>query len=48
MKLTQQQIEAFEREGYVFFPGLFKPEEIKVLTDEVPRLSNLLFLIFGT
>ena len=38
MKLTAQQIEQFEREGYLFFPGLFRPEEVKVLLDEVPRL----------
>jgi ectoine hydroxylase len=38
MKLTQVQIEAFDREGYLFFPGLFRPEEIKLLLDEVPSL----------
>jgi len=38
MKLTQVQIETFDREGYLFFPGLFRPEEIKVLLDAVPAL----------
>ena len=38
MQLTQQQLEQFDRDGYLFFPGLFKPEEIKTLTDEVPAL----------
>ena len=38
MKLTQDQVESFEREGYLFFPSLFRPEEIKVLLDEVPAL----------
>ena len=38
MKLEPAQIAAFERDGYLFFPSLFKPEEIKVLIDEVPRL----------
>jgi ectoine hydroxylase len=38
MKLTQVQIENFDREGYLFFPGLFRPEEIKVLLDAVPAL----------
>jgi len=38
MKLTPQQIEHFERDGYLFFPSLFTPPEIKMLTDEVPRL----------
>src|SRR5438046_5417843 len=38
MKLSAEQIERFDREGYLFVPSLFKPEEIKVLTDEVPGL----------
>ena len=38
MKLTQAQLETFDRDGYLFFPSLFRPEEIKVLTDEVPAL----------
>jgi len=38
MKLTQAQLDAFDRDGYLFFPGLFSPGEIKVLTDEVPNL----------
>ena len=38
MKLTSAQLEQFDRDGYLFFPSLFTPEEIKVLTDEVPRL----------
>jgi ectoine hydroxylase len=38
MKLTPQQIETFEGEGYLFFPSLFTPAEIQVLQDEVPHL----------
>ena len=38
MKLTPQQLEQFDREGYLFFPSLFTPAEIKVLLDEVPQL----------
>src|SRR3989442_9494784 len=38
MKLNSSQLERFEREGYLFFPSLFKPEEIAVLNAEVPRL----------
>ena len=38
MKLTKEQLEQFDREGYLFFPGLFTAEETKTLTDEVPRL----------
>lgn len=38
MQLTPAQLETFDREGYLFFPGLFTPDEVKTLTDEVPRL----------
>ncbi|HEX2651189.1 MAG TPA: phytanoyl-CoA dioxygenase family protein [Burkholderiales bacterium] len=38
MKLTPTQIESFDRDGYLFFPALFKPQEIKTLLDEVPAL----------
>jgi ectoine hydroxylase len=38
MKLTPQQLQQFDREGYLFFPSLFTPAEIKTLTDEVPAL----------
>src|SRR3954462_10388985 len=38
MKLSADQIARFEGDGYLFFPGLFIPAEIAVLTDEVPRL----------
>jgi len=38
MRLTPQQLEQFDREGFLFFPGLFTLPEIKVLLDEVPRL----------
>src|SRR5690348_18391273 len=38
MKLSADEIAQFDRDGYLFFPSLFKPEEIKVLTDEVPRI----------
>jgi ectoine hydroxylase len=38
MKLTQEQIEQFDRDGYLFFPGLFSPEETRVLTEAVPAI----------
>ena len=38
MKLSHEQLDRFDRDGYLFFPSLFKPGEIKVLTDEVPAL----------
>ncbi len=38
MKLSREQIQRFEQDGFLFFPSLFRPEEVNVLTDEVPRL----------
>jgi len=38
MKLSPEQLAAFDRDGYLFFPSLFSPDEVKALTDEVPRL----------
>jgi ectoine hydroxylase len=38
MKLTQSQIETFEREGYLFIPNVFSAEEIGALTAELPAL----------
>ena len=38
MRLTAAQKEQFDREGYLFFPALFTPEEMKNLNDEVPEL----------
>ena len=38
MELTQQQIKAFDKDGYLFFPELFTPEEVKKLNDAVPEL----------
>ena len=28
MKLTPEQLERFDRDGYLFFPGLFSAEEM--------------------
>jgi ectoine hydroxylase len=38
MRLTPEQLEQFDREGYLFFPGQFSPEEMRALTDAVPAL----------
>jgi len=38
MKLSPQQRAQFERDGYLFFPALFSPQEIKTLADAVPEL----------
>ncbi|MCC7547430.1 MAG: phytanoyl-CoA dioxygenase family protein [Burkholderiales bacterium] len=41
MKLTAEQLQQFDRDGYLFFPGHFTPQETRVLTDEVPHLYAL-------
>jgi ectoine hydroxylase len=38
MQLPPQQLERWEREGYLFFPGLFSAAEMRGVQDEVPRL----------
>ncbi len=38
MRLTQAQLEQFDREGYLFFPGHFSTEETQALTQAVPEL----------
>ncbi len=40
MKLSKEQLEQFDREGYLFFPQQFTREEMKALTDEVPELYS--------
>ena len=36
MKLTPAQHLAFNADGYMFFPDIFKPEEVHTLLDAVP------------
>jgi ectoine hydroxylase len=38
MKLTPEQLEQFDRDGYLFFPSLFSPQETQTLLDAVPAL----------
>src|SRR5262245_36885963 len=38
MRLTSAQIDEFDRDGYLVFPGLFSAREMQPLIDEVPRL----------
>ncbi len=40
MKLTTEQRAHFERDGYLFFPGLFTADETRTLTDAVPELYS--------
>ncbi len=38
MKLIKEQSEQFDRDGYLFFPSLFTPAEVKILLNEVPAI----------
>jgi ectoine hydroxylase len=38
MQINREQLASFEHEGFLFFPSLFRTEEVRVLRDEVPRL----------
>ena len=40
MKLTAEQHAQFDRDGYLFFPGLFSTEETRTLTEAVPELYS--------
>ncbi|HZN48864.1 MAG TPA: phytanoyl-CoA dioxygenase family protein [Ramlibacter sp.] len=40
MRLTPAQRDQFERDGYLFFPGLFSARETKLMTDAVPDLYS--------
>ena len=40
MKLSAAQHEQFERDGYLFFPGLFSADETRNLSAEVPQLYS--------
>ena len=38
MRLSKEQLVQFDRDGYLFFPGHFSPEETKAMTEAVPEL----------
>jgi ectoine hydroxylase len=40
MRLSQEQLAQFDRDGYLFFPGLFSPGETRMLTEAVPELYS--------
>jgi ectoine hydroxylase len=40
MNLTPEQLAQFDKDGYLFFPGLFTPEETKTLNAAVPELYS--------
>ena len=41
MHLTEEQLKKFDEEGYLFFPGLFKKEEVDYLNSAVPDLYKI-------
>jgi ectoine hydroxylase len=41
MKLTAEQIEAFERDGFLVFPNLLSPDEVATLRGELARVSTV-------
>ena len=41
MYLTKEQKEAFDKEGYLFFPSLFSQKEIQYLSSAVPELYEI-------
>ena len=41
MKLNQEQLEAFDREGYVFLPNAFSPDEVTVLKDAAEAIFKM-------
>ncbi len=38
MRFTADQIAAYERDGYIFIPELFAPDEVRALTERVPAI----------
>jgi len=38
MRLSPAQADEYQREGYLFFPGLFTSAEVNVLNEQVPKL----------
>jgi len=41
MKLSQQQLDTYDRDGYIVLPDLLSNEEISILRDELDRLSGI-------
>ena len=38
MRLTQQQVDDFNREGWLFLPELYSPEEVNLLAHEAEAI----------
>jgi len=41
MRLTPEQLEQFDREGYLFLPGLFSPQEAALLKEEAEKIYQM-------
>ena len=48
MKLTQQQIDSFNREGWLFLPELFSAEEVALLAREAEELDGAIRCAYTT
>ena len=40
MHLTEEQLNKFDQEGYLFFPSLFSKEEVGYLNSAMEEISN--------
>jgi ectoine hydroxylase len=40
MQLSPEQLQQFDRDGYLLFPALFSPAEVQVMLDAVPELYS--------
>lgn len=38
MQLSQEQFDSYQRDGYLFLPELFSPEEVEVMKQQLPEL----------
>ena len=38
MRLSEEQLQAFDEEGYVFLPEVFSPEEVALLRGEATKI----------
>ena len=48
MKLTQEQRDRFDQDGYLFFPGIFSQKEVQYLAAAVPEPVSYTHLTLPT
>ena len=41
MKLTPEQIAAYDRDGFLIFEGLFSPDEVAAMKRELERIQQI-------